>query len=171
MGEEIDDVKYGTIFGMEGERLTVPAPAWQPERVEQAKNALAAILRGDHRMLDFRSFREQIAEAANNAFPKEACGFLLSTGHVVECRNVDDAPWYRFRMEEEEAAVWWRTGFVTAVWHSHPNDPAVPSEDDEMLAPHTLAFLIYSVTDEDLGTYCWDERSGRLVLVTMEGPE
>lgn len=116
--------------------------------------------------------REQIAEAANRDAPKEACGFVLDSGEVVHCTNVDEAPWYRFRMDPVEVAAWWGTGRVVAVWHSHPTGPAVPSTDDEEIASHHeeagLDVLIYSVEDEDLGYYTVS--GGKLVLTRMESP-
>lgn len=116
-----------------------------------------------------RPVREQIAEAANRDAPKEACGFVLTSGAVVWCTNVDDAPWYRFRIAPDEAEAWWKTGWVTAVWHSHPTGPAVPSEIDIEQAVGGIEFLVYSVEDEDLATYRVSD--GALVLVGMEGPE
>lgn len=126
--------------------------------------------------------REQIARAANIDAPKEACGFVLDSGGVAHCTNVDDAPWYRFRMDPMEAAAWWATGRVVAVWHSHPTGPAVPSQFDEEAALQTIDFfrahedafgrevehLIYSVEDEDLGYYA--VVNGKLALTRMESP-
>lgn len=113
--------------------------------------------------------REQIARAANTDVPKEACGFVLDSGGVVHCTNVDDAPWYRFRLDPLEAAAWWATGRVVAVWHSHPTGPAVPSEMDEEVATPDTDHMIYSVEDEDLVTY-HKTHDGKLALVRMESP-
>lgn len=131
--------------------------------------AVAAVRAGDSDTYDPRPIRDQIAEAGNNAHPKEACGFILSTGHVVECLNVDEAPWYRFAIDPDEARAWWETGLVTGVWHSHPDAPAVPSEEDAEQAVESVETLVYSVTDEDLGTY--RKSGGVLLLVKMESPE
>lgn len=119
--------------------------------------------------------RQQIEEYALRAFPREACGFVLETGAVVDCTNTDDAPFYRYTIDPAEAQHWWNTGRVRGVWHSHPNDPAVPSEGDmQQWQGDTLLWpfdcLIYSVPDEDLGTYRADG-SGRLALLRMESPE
>lgn len=117
------------------------------------------------------TMRGIIAELANAEAPKEACGFILDDGSVVSVTNVDDAPWYRFRMDEAEAASWWGSGHVAAVWHSHPTGPAVPSEGDEEHAlgmSGVLAHLIYSVEDEDLAAYA--VRGDRLLLVDMMSP-
>lgn len=116
--------------------------------------------------------RQQIAELANAEAPKEACGFVLDGTMVVACTNVDDAPWYRFMISDEEARQWYGSGRVTGVWHSHPTGPAVPSPADEETAAAGNIFLdhiIYSVEDEDLATYLIDA-DGKLRLVEMLSP-
>lgn len=120
------------------------------------------------------SVREQIARASNEDAPKEACGFVLDSGGVVHCTNVDDAPWYRFKIDPDEALAWWQTGRCIAMWHSHPTGPAAPSEDDieravAIEAGLPLLFMVYSVEDEDLATYRVE--GGSFVLVSMESPE
>lgn len=140
------------IIGMQGERLTSR---------EQARVT-------GHPVLEQAPLREQIMEAALKDFPREACGFVLDTGAVVHCTNVDDAPYYRFRIDPDEAAHWWSTDRVVAVWHSHPDAPAVPSELDAEMAHEDLPFLIFSVPDEDLGWYVRD--GGALRLLRMESP-
>lgn len=167
-------VPQGVIVGIQGE-LFQPAewPDWKRERLPHVVEVVHGLL-GDQLPHDDRSVREQIAESANRAFPKEACGFLVSGPRgvvVVECLNVDDAPWYRFRMDEDEAAMWWNTGLVRGVWHTHPADPAVPSDGDAEMAVQGVETLIYSVLDEDLASYVCDDVFGGLALVKMEGPE
>lgn len=117
-----------------------------------------------------RSVKEAIAAASNALFPEEACGFILGYEAVVSCANVAEEPCVAFRIDPSEADHWWGTGWVTGVWHSHPGDPAVPSEADQALAVPGIETWIYSVPDEDLGVYLPDE-AGRLQLVRFEGPE
>lgn len=145
-------------------------PSWKADIMRGVAARVHAVMTGHPSILDFRSQREQLAEAANKAVPKEACGFILAQGTVVECTNIDEAPWYRYKIDEDEAAAWWETGLVIAVWHSHPTGPAVPSEVDAELAPPGVEAWVYSVEDEDLGIYHKDER-GQLALVRMESPE
>lgn len=115
--------------------------------------------------------REQIMEAALRDAPAEACGFVLDSEAVVHCTNVAEAPWYSFVIDPEEARHWWGTGRVTAVWHSHPTGPAVPSAFDEEMAregSRALRHLIFSVEDEDLAQYRIS--NGQLVLERIESP-
>ena len=113
--------------------------------------------------------KDAIARAAERLFPMEACGFVLRDGAVVGCRNVAEDPLTSFRIGQDEADDWWATGLVAGVWHSHPNDGAVPSEQDEQLAVPSLDFYIYSIQEEDLACYRPD-REGRLQLVWLDSP-
>lgn len=118
--------------------------------------------------------RDEIALLANARFPEEACGFVLRDNTVVECRNTADDPVNNFRIDPVDVALWWETEQVAALWHTHPQAPAVPSEEDERIAGESwLAgpYLVYSVTDEDLGWYAWDADTGKLELVAMESPQ
>ena len=120
------------------------------------------------------SLRLAIAEMANAAAPAEACGFIVrsllpnETSFIVIVQNIDDAPYYRFTMDPDEAEIWWGTGRVQAVWHSHPTGSAVPSGGDEEQAVPGVEHWIYSVEDEDLTRYRLED--GKLVLIEMESP-
>ena len=109
--------------------------------------------------------KDAIAKAANVAFPREACGFLLESGTVVVCHNDAEDPTVAFRIPRDSADYWWQTGVVVGVWHSHCAAPAVPSDADEALAVAGVKTLIYSVLDEDLGIYTLE--AGRLRLQEM----
>jgi proteasome lid subunit RPN8/RPN11 len=110
--------------------------------------------------------KQAIAQEANTQFPSEACGFLLDYGGFVICNNVAEDPQNSFLIPQASADLWWETGRVTGVWHSHSFDPAIPSELDELLAQPELQCWIYSVMDEDLGVYLPDDE-GRLQLQEM----
>lgn len=107
-----------------------------------------------------------IAVASAALYPQEACGFVLGYERVVECTNAAREPLDAFYIQSEEAERWWKTGEVTAVWHSHPRDPAVPSQRDQEMAVPGLGFWIYSLPDAALGVYVRDEE-GQLRLKGM----
>ena len=111
--------------------------------------------------------RAAIVEEANSRFPKEACGLILTTGTVIMAKNIAHDATNNFLVEPDLVEMWWPTGAVSGVWHSHCFDPAVPSEADEQKAVPGLDCWIYSVMDEQLGIYRPD-RQGRLQLISME---
>lgn len=59
-----------------------------------------------------------IRSAAETAFPREACGFVLNTGEVIECENIstDDQS---FVISASDSALHFDDSM--AVWHSHAN--------------------------------------------------
>ena len=87
---------------------------------------------------------EMIHAKSREAFPNEACGFLVGVrddrGHVqvhrvVPCRNNASMPTSRFELDVELHARLQREarheGFeVLGCYHSHPRGPATPSEED-----------------------------------------
>lgn len=113
------------------------------------------------------NIRAAIVAEATARFPEEACGFILSTGTVVMAKNVAQDPANGFIVDPNVADLWWPTGRVTGVWHSHCFDPAVPSEADQALAHPKVECWIYSVLDEQLGIYKPDKQ-GTLQMVSLE---
>ncbi len=128
-----------------------------------------AYLSGHPSVLGGGTLRERVAELANEVFPREACGFVLSNGAVVRCTNTADDSYNAFEIDAEESQAWWSTGLVDAVWHSHPTGPSLPSERDEYMSPPQIPYLIFSVGDEDLAHYV--KRDERLELTDMDSPE
>lgn len=113
------------------------------------------------------NIRAAIVAEATARFPEEACGFILSTGTVVMAKNIAQDPANNFMLDPAVGELWWPTGKVSGVWHSHCFDSAVPSERDESLAQPGLECWIYSVMDEQLGIYKPD-KNGKLQLLGME---
>lgn len=111
-----------------------------------------------------------IVTASLARFPLEACGLVLATGAVVEAWNAAEDPRGSFVVDSYTAQRWWPTGEVVAVWHSHPFDPAIPSDADQRLAHPDIECWIYSVPDEQLGIYSPDDQ-GRLQLRSLEDVE
>ena len=87
--------------------------------------------------------RKQILEHLNQHLPEEACGFIAglkgSALVVLPIRNSLGSP-VRFEMDPQEmirAIIWMEDQELEmlAIFHSHPNGPAVPSPTD--LAEHS----------------------------------
>lgn len=120
---------------------------------------------GEH----WSQLRRDIGVLANQTYPEEACGFILTsitgeaTGlYVVSVPNIDDWPYARFRISEDDTRWALGTGRCIGVWHSHPSDPAVPSELDQEQAVAGIYFVIYAVADEDLAVFLLSDE-GKLV--------
>ncbi len=124
------------------------------------------------------ALRARIEESARREYPREACGFLLGRRDagrvdVVEvhyARNVAAAgPSNRFLADprdhlsaEEDALA--RGLEVVGVWHSHPDEPARPSELDRAGAQpgwsHAILAIDRAWTTE---LRSWKLVEGRLV--------
>lgn len=101
-----------------------------------------------------RSVIAAITAHARRELPNEACGYLAAENDIItshyELTNIDRAVDH-FSMEPQEqfAAIkeMRRRGQVLqAVYHSHPETPARPSEEDIRLAyDPALSFVIVSL--------------------------
>ena len=80
---------------------------------------------------------------AISQFPKESCGFVAG-GVYVACENTNADPLKFFTIDDPryEAAV--ASGALTAIIHSHPNGPLMPSELDmtQQIATNVPWFII-----------------------------
>ncbi len=97
--------------------------------------------------------RAVIQECSLAAHPREACGLLIGTTdhaqRAVPCRNLAVEP-DRFELHPEdflaaELEAQAQGLAVIGVWHSHPDQPAVPSERDRLDAYDGWVHLICSV--------------------------
>jgi len=71
------------------------------------------------------------AETCNH--PKERCGAIIKNGDnlaLVECRNVADNPYETFKISAQEWGFLNVDHEVTAIWHTHPNGSAAPTQAD-----------------------------------------
>jgi proteasome lid subunit RPN8/RPN11 len=129
---------------------------------------------------EWAAVRRDLGVLAGLEYPREACGFdyLLDedqpagSGLICEAvANIDSWPFARFKIAEEDTRRALATRRLVGVWHSHPADPAVPSEVDTESAPHGIFYVIYAVQDEDLAVFLQEE--GQLVpqTIVMPGPD
>lgn len=107
------------------------------------------------------SAEAQMLDDARQTFPDECCGFLFGTENGDERlltdilvvhnakggdkrRRFEIAPKDYLRAEryaDEKGLT------LLAVYHSHPNHPAIPSEHDRVAAQPYFSYLIVSVLD------------------------
>lgn len=76
-----------------------------------------------------------LRKAAEEAYPQEACGVVLKIGRkaeIVQCRNVAQDPVNYFVMDAEDYANAADRGEVVAIWHTHTDRSAEPSEADKV---------------------------------------
>jgi len=123
------------------------------------------------------SVRQQLRTLANLAHPLEACGFIFSNEeprgteadfYAVSVSNKAEWPYAQYRIADEDVEWALRSGRCIAVWHSHPEGPAVPSEIDAELAVPDIYQVIYAVEDEDLAIFLVED--GQLVPQTLVMP-
>ncbi len=104
-----------------------------------------------------RQVYDQIVREAHRETPLECCGYLAGEDntitHAYPMTNMDESRiHYSFNPEEQFAAVKEIRKLklkVLAVYHSHPETPARPSEEDIRLAydPH-ISHVIISLVGE-----------------------
>lgn len=133
-----------------------------------------------------KAFNKKIIEHVTAQLPSEACGLLAGTvqkgDFVVEkvycLSNIYNSPTH-FRMdakEQFEAARDMRINGWTLIgnFHSHPQSPAVPSEEDRRLAfDNKISYLIVSLMNQvpDLRSFKIDGMTAfeEKVIITSYG--
>ncbi len=130
-----------------------------------------------------------IASHAEQAYPREGCGFLLGRAsggarHVLEARPARNAlaprTLDRYLIEPEELLhvereARWAGLDVLGFYHSHPDHPASPSEFDRQHAWPWYVYLIVAVAGgRAADARAWllrDDRAGFAELELARGPE
>lgn len=112
---------------------------------------------------------EQLVQHARDDAPNECCGLLWGREGVVQqverAENKRNSP-YGFELTGAtliKANELDDEGHEVAVYHSHPNSPAEPSQTDINLAqyPHWL-WLIVSLEQEDADVRAWRIADGKV---------
>jgi len=101
-------------------------------------------------------------------FPKEACGFVLSTTkgkeRYFEAKNIAPNPKDTFVIDPIDYAKAEDSGTIVAICHSHPNLPATPSEADKVACETTQKpWYILSWPKNEL--YSWEPEGYEAPLV------
>jgi len=120
---------------------------------------------------------ESILVHAKRDMPKEACGYLASRDGVIcghyELTNLDQASDH-FSMDPKEqfAAIkdMRAQGMqMAAVYHSHPETPARPSDEDIRLAfDPAISYVIISMAAQEGVVKSFKIRKGEVTLEQME---
>ncbi len=107
---------------------------------------------------------EKIIEHAKKYAPVEACGYLASKDEIVikhyEMTNIDNSQEHfsfdskeQFQVVKDVRENGWE---ICAVYHSHPESPARPSQEDIKLAHDpNMSYVIVSLVDskEDVKSF------------------
>ena len=109
-----------------------------------------------------------IYEASRAAYPREACGLLIGSKQratrAAECRNLATER-DRFELHPEDflkAELEARAAGLAVIgaWHSHPDQPAIPSARDLENAFEAWVHVICSVTASEVRELRGWRRSG-----------
>lgn len=100
-------------------------------------------------------------DEAARQYPKEACGFVVAKGkkqQFVPCENSADTPEQTFEISAEEYLRASDIGEIIAVWHSHPNMTAEPSECDKVECENSeMPWFITGVCQGEDDTFVFTE--------------
>lgn len=79
------------------------------------------------------NIKKFITAAAIANYPNEACGFVLKSGKkswAVEAQNTATEPTNYFLIAPKDYVSAMSKGEIIGVWHTHPEQPATPSDAD-----------------------------------------
>lgn len=120
---------------------------------------------------------ETLIKHANEASPHESCALLFGNieddcfdvKQVFLTRNIDDSP-VNFTISNEELLKGYqeaekRKMDVVAIFHSHPDSDAHPSEiDKKYMHTNPVPWLIFSNKSEELKAYMLNDKIISLTL-------
>lgn len=84
---------------------------------------------------------------AEAAYPREACGFVLDSGEVVECTNTSALP-DTFVISAEETAEYLDN--AVACWHSHTQFPRLSDADIKACKALNLPYAVWDCSSSYL---------------------
>ncbi len=118
-----------------------------------------------------------VIEQAGNELPFEACGYLAADGDIVTThfplKNIDQARDH-FNMDPAEqfqaVKAMRQAGLqLRAVYHSHPETPARPSDEDLKLAyDPTISYVIISMAASDPDVQSFIIKNGKATPETIQ---
>tara|TARA_R100000353_G_scaffold28803_1_gene24033 strand:- start:1589 stop:2290 length:702 start_codon:yes stop_codon:yes gene_type:complete len=94
------------------------------------------------------TWKDQAVKHAEECMPQESCGLLaIIKGEKTywPCKNIAETGFEYFVIDPDDWAECEDTGEIIGVVHSHPNDPATPSDNDKASCDYLgLEWFIYS---------------------------
>lgn len=98
---------------------------------------------------------DAMQQEAAKQYPNEACGLIVAKGKksvLVPCQNVASDRRNHFTIAPIDYANAALIGEVIAVWHSHVEEPATPSEADKVGCENTdMPWYITGISKRDEG--------------------
>jgi len=99
------------------------------------------------------TWKDQAVKHAEECMPQESCGLLaIIKGEKTywPCKNIAETGFEYFVIDPDDWAECEDTGEIIGVVHSHPNDPATPSDNDKASCEYLgLPWFIYSPLTKD----------------------
>lgn len=94
------------------------------------------------------TWKDQAVKHAEECMPQESCGLLaIIKGEKTywPCKNIAESGFEYFVIDPDDWAECEDTGEIIGVVHSHPNDPAIPSDNDKASCDYLgFEWFIYS---------------------------
>ena len=124
-----------------------------------------------------KSIIENIVKHAQNGMPIEMCGYLAGKDGVItkhyELTNIDNSPeHFSFDPKEQFATVKNARASsleIYAVYHSHPETPARPSQEDIRLAfDPNISYVIVSLAGGGLDVKSFKIKDGQVTPEHIE---
>lgn len=123
-----------------------------------------------------RGLLDSLARLARKEGPREACALLtgspvgegeaVAVSGALPATNASESPETSFDVPSDELIGAYRAAeesgqAIVGIFHSHPSSAAVPSEADRrMMLINPVAWVIYSVRDDEARAYAIDAGSG-----------
>ena len=99
------------------------------------------------------TWKEQAVKHASECMPQESCGLLaIIKGEKTywPCKNIAETGFEYFVIDPDDWAECEDTGEIIGIVHSHPHDPAIPSDNDKASCEYLgFPWHIYSVLTKD----------------------
>jgi len=87
---------------------------------------------------------------------KEICGFVMFDNELIQIKNISNSAIVHYVMDPVEQIHAMEKGPVKIIWHTHPNNAAIPSYIDKSNAKKNMLYLIYSGLNDDFRLWFYD---------------